>query len=55
MEYEQDVPGKMIDTSDESIPDVAWEIRMKCNKDTKITYGPWADRQRLIFISCLFQ
>lgn len=31
----------------EPIPDVTWEIRMKCNKQTKITYGPWADRQRL--------
>jgi hypothetical protein len=32
----------------ESIPDVVWEIRMKCNKETKIAYGPWADRQRLL-------
>lgn len=50
LEYEQDVPGKMIEPSEqgEIIPDVAWEIRIKCNKETKIAYGPWADRQRLI-------
>jgi hypothetical protein len=30
----------------QSIPDVTWEIRVKCNKETKIAYGPWADRQR---------
>ncbi len=50
LEYEQDVPGKMIEPLEngESIPDVAWEIRMKCNKETKIAYGPWADRQRLL-------
>jgi hypothetical protein len=47
LEYEQDVPGKMIEPlENESIPDVAWEIRVKCNKGTKIAYGPWADRQR---------
>jgi hypothetical protein len=42
----------MIEPSEqgEIIPDVAWEIRMKCNKETKITYGPWADRQRLILL-----
>ncbi|CAF3490546.1 unnamed protein product [Rotaria socialis] len=47
-EYIQDVPGKMIEPSadGESIPDVLWEIRMKCNKETKVAYGPWADRQR---------
>jgi hypothetical protein len=32
--------------SGQSIPDVAWEIRVKCNKEVKIAYGPWADRQR---------
>jgi hypothetical protein len=49
LEYEQDVPGKMIEPLEngQSIPDVVWEIRMKCNKETKIAYGPWADRQRL--------
>ncbi|CAF3740732.1 unnamed protein product [Rotaria sordida] len=48
LEYEQDVPGKMIEPLEngERIPDVAWEIRIKCNKETKIAYGPWADRQR---------
>ncbi|CAF4261605.1 unnamed protein product [Rotaria magnacalcarata] len=48
LEYVQDVPGKTIEPSadGESIPDVLWEIRMKCNKETKIAYGPWADRQR---------
>ena len=35
----------------ESIADVVWEIRMKCNKETKIAYGPWADRQRLLLIN----
>jgi hypothetical protein len=30
----------------ESIPDLTWEIRIKCHKDAKIAYGPWADRQR---------
>lgn len=33
-------------TADESIPEVTWAISIKCNKDTKIAYGPWADRQR---------
>jgi hypothetical protein len=37
----------MIESS-ENIPDVTWEIRIKCNKETKIAYGPWADRQRLL-------
>ncbi|CAF4065238.1 unnamed protein product, partial [Rotaria sp. Silwood2] len=48
LEYEQDVPGKMIEQLEngESIPGVHWEIRIKCNKETKIAYGPWADRQR---------
>ncbi|CAF3397517.1 unnamed protein product [Rotaria sp. Silwood1] len=48
LEYEQDVPGKTIEPlgNDETIPGVAWEIRIKCNKGTKIAYGPWADRQR---------
>ncbi|CAF1031213.1 unnamed protein product [Adineta ricciae] len=48
LEYEQDVPGKMSEPlqNGQAIPDVAWEIRMKCNKKTKIAYGPWADRQR---------
>jgi hypothetical protein len=39
----------MIESSDnELIPDVVWEIRFKCNKETKIAYGPWADRQRFL-------
>ncbi|UJR36630.1 hypothetical protein I4U23_029350 [Adineta vaga] len=48
LEYEQDIPGKMIEPIEngQAIADVVWEIRMKCNKKTKITYGPWADRQR---------
>jgi hypothetical protein len=48
LEYEQDVPGKMIESLEdgESIPELTWEIRIKCNKEAKIAYGPWADRQR---------
>lgn len=56
LEYEQDVPGKTIELNDQQIlPDVAWEIRIKCHKDSKLSYGPWADRQRLILRNdCLF-
>ena len=48
IEYEQDVPGKMIEPSenDELIRDLIWEIRIKCHKEAKIAYGPWVDRQR---------
>lgn len=48
LEYEQDVPGKIIELNDndELIPELTWEIRIKCNKESKISYGPWADRQR---------
>ncbi|CAF1506567.1 unnamed protein product, partial [Rotaria sordida] len=48
IEYEQDVPGKMIEQLDNSepLPDLTWEFRVKCHKDAKIAYGPWADRQR---------
>ena len=48
LDYEQDVPGKMTEPLENGqvVSDVAWEIRMKCNKKTRIVYGPWADRQR---------
>ena len=48
VEYEQDVPGKMIEPleNDEPIPELTWEIRIKCHKEAKVAYGPWADRQR---------
>ena len=32
--------------SGEPIPELVWEFRIKCNKEAKIAYGPWADRQR---------
>lgn len=51
LDYEQDVPGKITSGQDENTADVAWEIRIKCTKATKIAYSPWADRQRLIDIS----
>jgi hypothetical protein len=40
--------GKIIESLEntEIIPDVTWEIRMRCNKEVKIAYAPWADRQR---------
>ena len=48
VEYEQDVPGKTIEPPEngESIPELTWEIRLKCHKEAKVAYGPWADRQR---------
>ncbi|CAF1000290.1 unnamed protein product, partial [Adineta steineri] len=48
LEYEQDVPGKVIEQpeSSEPPPEVAWEFRIKCHKEVKIAYSPWADRQR---------
>ncbi|CAF4971055.1 unnamed protein product, partial [Rotaria sp. Silwood1] len=48
LEYEQDVPGKMIERLDNSppLPELTWEFRIKCHKEAKIAYGPWADRQR---------
>jgi hypothetical protein len=48
VEYEQDVPGKMIESleNEEPIPELTWEIRIKCHKEAKVSYGPWADRQR---------
>jgi hypothetical protein len=48
VEYEQDVPGKMIELAEnqEPLPELAWEIRLKCHKEAKISYGPWVDRQR---------
>ena len=48
LDYEQDVPGKLIEQTENSepIPELAWEFRIKCHKEAKIAYGPWADRQR---------
>ncbi|CAF1669939.1 unnamed protein product, partial [Adineta ricciae] len=48
LEYEQDVPGKMIEQTENSepLPDLIWEFRIKCLKEAKVAYGPWADRQR---------
>ena len=45
LDYEQDVPGKRIENEN---PDVAWAIRIKCNKETKIAYAPMVDRQRFV-------
>jgi hypothetical protein len=38
----------MIEQMEESqaIRELTWEIRIRCHKEAKVAYGPWADRQR---------
>ncbi|CAF3280350.1 unnamed protein product [Rotaria socialis] len=48
LEYEQDVPGKIseLPENSEPLPELTWEFRIRCNKEAKVAYGPWVDRQR---------